>query len=103
MKSILKIFLFCLIIESILSTKRSLKKKMVKAAKAIKGISSLKEKNLRKLQEADESDYIDSQTDIEMGSSNNTVIPNASFEDISTQIFESTTNSVKDNTSEISN
>ena len=38
-----------------------------------------------------------------MGSSNNTVIPNASFEDISTQIFESTTNSVKDNTSEISN
>ena len=103
MKSILKIFLFCLIIESILSTKRSLKKKMVKAAKAIKGISSLKEKNLRKLQEADESDYIDSQSDIEMGSSNNTVIPNASFEDISTQIFESTTNSVKDNTSEISN
>ena len=69
--------------------------KMSKVAKAIKDISSLKENNLRKLQEADESDYIDSQTDIEMGSSNNTVIPNASFEDISTQIFESTTNSVK--------
>ena len=37
-----------------------------------------------------------------MGSSNNSVIPTTKFEDISTQIFESTTNSVKDTPSEIS-
>ena len=102
MKSILKLLLFCLITEGILSTKRSLKMKMSKVAKAIKDISSLKENNLRKLETIDESNYIDSQSDIEMGSSNNSVIPNASFEDISTQIFESTTNSVQETTQKIS-
>ena len=102
MISILKVLLFCFIIDSTLSAKRSLNMKMSKVAKAIKDISSLKENNLRKLQEANESDYIDSQSDIEMGSSNNSVIPTTKFEDISTQKIESTTNSVKDTTSEIS-
>ena len=102
MKSILKVLLFCFIIESTLSAKRSLNMKISKVAKAIKDISSLKENNLRKLQEANESDYIDSQSDIEMGSSIDSVIQTNIFEDISSQIFESTTNSVQDTTSEIS-
>jgi hypothetical protein len=76
--------------------------KMPKVAKAIKDISSLKENNLRKLEAMDESNYIDPQSGIEMDSSIHSVIPTTKFDDISTQKIESTTNSVKDTTSEIS-
>ena len=102
MISILKVLLFCFIIDSTLSAKRSLNMKMSKVAKAIKDISSLKENNLRKLETMDESNYIDPQSGIEMDSSIHSVIPTTKFDDISTQKIESTTNSVKDTTSEIS-
>ena len=102
MISILKVLLFCFIIDSTLSAKRSLNMKMSKVAKAIKDISSLKENNLRKIEAMDESNYIDPQSGIEMDSSIHSVIPTTKFDDISTQKIESTTNSVKDTTSEIS-
>ena len=64
MISILKVLLFCFIIDSTLSAKRSLNMKMSKVAKAIKDISSLKENNLRKIEAMDESNYIDPQSGI---------------------------------------
>ena len=75
---------------------------MCKVAKEISNISSLKEKNLRKLQETEGSTYIDSQSDIEIESSIKSKIPSTTFDDISSQIFKSTINSVQDTTSEIS-
>ena len=74
MKSILKVLLFCLIIENILSSKQSLKMKMTKISKSIKDISTLKQKNLRKLEATD----INSQNTSEIENSTNSVQNNSS-------------------------
>ena len=83
MKSILKVLLFCLIIENILSSKQSLKMKMTKISKSIKDISTLKQKNLRKLEATD----INSQNTSEIETSTNSV-QNTSSESTSTPIID---------------
>ena len=83
MKSILKVLLFCLIIENILSSKQSLKMKMTKISKSIKDISTLKQKNLRKLEATD----INSQNTSEIETSTNSV-QNTPSESTSTPIID---------------
>ena len=92
MKRILAVLLFCLILESNESTKRTLGIKMLKSSKEIKDNSNTKVKNLRKLEETEDSTNHDYQTTISEDILNESEIPTTIPEKIFTQIIEPTIN-----------
>ena len=75
MKHVFSILLFCLIFQSVLTSKRALRMKLAKFGKALRLISDAKEKKLRKLEGTDVT------TDTEAGSTDtSTQIPDTSVE-----------------------
>ena len=72
MKHVFTILLLCVILQSVLTSRRSLRMRMAKVAQAMKLISDAKEKKLRKLENTDES--VDSEAESTSTSDSNATV-----------------------------